>query len=200
MTSLALNELTIIRGQRILTEALSARFPAGSLVEVTGHNGAGKTSLLRTIAGLSRPANGNIEIGKTTDAEERSGLVHLLGHRDGLKGPLTPTAHLTFWADILGANKQALPEALERVGLKSFADLPARVLSQGQSRRLALARLLVARRPVWLLDEPGAGLDKAGKALLNHLITEHLNDGGLVVAAVHEALGPSAQNLSLGAP
>ena len=166
---------------------------------VHGPNGSGKTTLLRSIAGLIRPAEGHIRLGEAQDAEDRGALVHLLGHRDGLKGQLTPAAHPRYWAGLFAGDPAKAEPALQRVGLSGFAHLPARVLSQGQSRRLALTRLLVAPRPVWLLDEPAAGLDKAGKKLLIDLIDRHIGEGGLVLAAVHEPIGLAARSLALDA-
>jgi heme exporter protein A len=200
MMRLSLEALTLTRGSRTLVEGLSAAFGPGALVELTGPNGSGKTTLLRAIAGLIRPAGGVIRLGDQIEAEDRGAMVHLLGHRDGLKAALTPLAHARFWAGLFaGDGDGALAAmALERVGLKGFANLPTRVLSQGQSRRLALSRLLIAPRPIWLLDEPAAGLDRAGKRLLVDLIDQHIASGGLVLAAVHEPIGCPAQTLALG--
>jgi heme exporter protein A len=199
MSSLSLEALTLSRGPRVLVQGLTAAFEAGQLIELTGANGSGKTTLLRAIAGLLRPSQGSIRLGETDDPEERGTKVHLLGHRDGLKGPLSPAVHVRYWANLFGGDAAQTETALDRVGLKGFAGLPARVLSQGQSRRLALTRLLVAPRPVWLLDEPAAGLDKAGKHLLVDLIGRHTGEGGLVIAAVHEPIGLQARALALGA-
>ncbi len=194
-----LEALTLARGPRVLIDGLTAAFEPGVLVELTGPNGSGKTTLLRAIAGLIRPAAGAIQIGETQDSEDRGAQVHLLGHRDGLKGALTPMAHARYWAGLFAGDADKVDHALDRVGLKGFAQLPARVLSQGQSRRLALTRLLVAPRPVWLLDEPAAGLDQAGKKLLVDLIERHVGEGCLVIAAVHEPIGLAARKLELGA-
>ncbi len=197
MTRLSLEGLTLARGSRLLIQDLTAAFEPGALVELTGPNGSGKTTLLRAIAGFVRPLEGAIRLGEAADAEDRGALVHLLGHRDGLKGPLSLKAHVRYWARLFAGDAAKADEALDRVGLKGFAQLPARVLSQGQSRRLALTRLLVAPRPVWLLDEPAAGLDKAGKQLLIDLIDQKIAEGGLIIAAVHEPIGRPAQSLPL---
>ena len=197
MTRLSLEGLTLARGSRLLIQDLTTAFEPGALVELTGPNGSGKTTLLRAIAGFVRPLEGAIRLGEAADAEDRGSLVHLLGHRDGLKGPLSLKAHVSYWARLFAGDPAKADDALDRVGLKGFAELPSRVLSQGQSRRLALTRLLVAPRPVWLLDEPAAGLDKAGKQLLIDLIDQKIAEGGLIIAAVHEPIGRPAQSLPL---
>jgi heme exporter protein A len=186
--------LAIDRGGWRLFENISFSARPGEHVALTGPNGAGKTSLLRAIAGFLRPSSGTINIADAGDAETQ---IHFLGHRDGLKATLDVRAHVRFWADLLGGSGAA-DAILERVGLTRVADLPARTLSAGQSRRLALARLLVAPRPVWLLDEPAAALDTNGKAFLDGLIRDHRASGGIVIAAVHETLGTPSQTVTLG--
>lgn len=201
MTRLLLEDVSVARSGRVLFTSLSGDFPAGSLVTLVGPNGSGKTSLLRTLAGFLRPETGAITVhGRDGVYTDRALGLHLLGHRDGLKGPLSATAHLSFWRGLLGGDGAPINAALTRVGLAASADLPVRMFSAGMGRRLALARLLIAYRPVWLLDEPAAALDAAGKALLNQLIEEHRAGGGIVVAAVHEPLGaPTSHTIQLGA-
>ncbi|HRE44416.1 MAG TPA: ATP-binding cassette domain-containing protein, partial [Terricaulis sp.] len=116
--------------------------------------------------------------------------LHYVAHQNGLKGQASVRAHLSYWAGLFAVASDE-GAALARLGLTRQADLPARVLSQGQARRLALARLILAPRPVWLLDEPAAALDDEGRSMLSGLITAHTDAGGLVLAAVHEALGPT---------
>lgn len=186
--------LSIARGGRLLFEGLSFAAEAGSYVELRGANGAGKTSLLRAIAGFLRPRAGRIVF---AGMEEPVLGLHFVGHQNALKGAASALDHVGYWAGLFGG---ATGDALERVGLSAQADLPARVLSQGQGRRLALARLLVARRPIWLLDEPAAALDANGRAMLAGLLETHCGQGGLVLAAVHEPLGPVAVVINLGAP
>ena len=181
---LRVEDLALVRGGRTLFSDLSLAAGSGDYVEIVGPNGAGKTSLLRAIAGFLRPAAGRICF-----AGDLSLAAHMLGHRDGLKPALTVKAHLDFWIGLLGSQASA-DAALDRVGLASLAALPTRVLSQGQGRRLALARLIAVPRPLWLLDEPAAGLDANGKALLADLVREHCGGGGIALAAVHEPLGP----------
>lgn len=185
--------LAIERGGLRLFENLSFVAAPGAHVALTGANGAGKTSLLRALAGFLAPSAGRIRF----TVEEPAAHTHFLGHRDGLKGALEVREHVAFWRDLFGGTGD-LKAALERVGLTRLTNLPARALSAGQSRRLSLARLLVAERPLWLLDEPAAGLDSAGKALLTELIAAHRAKGGVVIAAVHEPLGSPDVTVTLG--
>lgn len=192
--TLRVESLAVARGERVLFADLSFLAGPGDFIELKGANGAGKTSLLRAIAGFLHPAAGRVLI---EGVEEPALALHALGHRDGLKSPLDARAHVRFWAGLLGGTNDGT-SALQRVGLEKIADLPARALSQGQGRRLALARLLTAPRPIWLLDEPAAGLDSAGKRMLAELIQTHRSEGGMVIAAVHEPLGPApSQTLEL---
>jgi heme exporter protein A len=202
--AIGVEDLALERGGRRLFERLAFRAEPGSFLELVGPNGAGKTSLLRALAGFLRPAAGRIEAledGRPVDADQRPTRLHLLGHRDGLKTALDARAHLTFWRDLLGGEGGlALDEALTRVGLRPLADMPTRGFSAGQSRRLALARLLVAPRPLWLLDEPAAALDRAGKALVADLVETHRGKGGIIIAALHEPLGPPPESVIEIAP
>lgn len=193
--NVAVRGLSIERGGWRLFENLAFTAAAAEHVALTGPNGAGKTSLLRAIAGFLRPSAGEITFAGTPDGHESQ--IHFVGHRDGLKGTIDARAHIRFWANVLGGDAGA-DSLIERLGLTRVADLPARTLSAGQGRRLALARLLVAPRPVWLLDEPAAALDADGKALLNGMIDAHRADGGIVIAAVHEPLGAPSQTIELG--
>lgn len=151
------------------------------------------------LAGLLRPASGSVsahDIAERTIAE----CVHLVGHRDGLKGALTSAENLRFSATLLGGDPDSAQAALERVGLPHVAAIPVSYLSAGQRRRVALARLLVAHRPLWLLDEPTTALDSAAQATLEGLIDHHLALGGLLVAASHTQLDVAcARELRLGA-
>jgi heme exporter protein A len=187
---LEVEDLAIRRGGRLIFEHVSFRAGPGDYVEISGPNGAGKTSLLRALAGLLRPAEGRVSMASNfgpLDEDERAASIHLVGHRDGLKGPLSVGDHARFWRRLYGgADEQA---ALERAGLARLADRPARTLSAGQARRLTLTRLLIASRPLWLLDEPAATLDLQARAWLLGLVGDHLAAGGLVVAAVHEPIG-----------
>jgi heme exporter protein A len=187
--------LTLIRGGRLLIDGLSFRAGPGELVEIRGANGAGKTSLLRALAGFLKPRAGRIEV---APSEEPALDLHYLGHLNGLKTSISARAHARYWAGVLGGGDAEA--ALRQVGLERVAELPARALSQGQQRRLALTRLIVAARPIWLLDEPAASLDAKGKELLLSLIGAHRARGGSVLAAVHEPLGATpSQTLTIGA-
>ena len=205
-TGVRVERLAIDRGGWRLFENLSFSAAPGAHVALIGPNGAGKTSLLRAIAGFLRPSEGSIAVHTITtnaatnaarDGEDPAIRIHFLGHRDGLKATLDARAHVRHWAALLDGDEAS--DVIARLGLERVADLPARTLSAGQGRRLALARLLVAARPVWLLDEPAAALDASAKALLNSLIDTHRAGGGVVIAAVHEPLGAPSQTIELGA-
>ena len=180
--------LSCVRGGRALFRDLSFELAAGEALVVTGPNGAGKTSLLRIVAGLLTPASGRVALngGEVSHGE----ACHFLSHHDGVKGALTVMENLSFYRALLGGGRGgeggvAPAAALSRLGLGALGDLPAYVLSAGQKRRLALARLLAAPRPVWLLDEPTASLDVTGKEVLLGMIGEHRARGGMVVVATH---------------
>jgi heme exporter protein A len=168
----------------------------------TGPNGSGKSTLLRVLAGLLAPAQGSFAIGGVApDADPRT-QAHYVGHRDATKNALTARENLAFWTAFLGAGQASgLPpdQALALMGLARAVDLPAGVLSAGQRRRLALARLLTAPRPIWILDEPMTALDAAAQQTFGAIIVEHLAAGGLVIAATHAPLGFPAQEIALGA-
>jgi heme exporter protein A len=199
ISSLTAEKLTCARGQRTLFSALNFRVQAGQALAVEGANGAGKTSLLRLIAGFLTPAAGRIIVktaaGESDDAEARGKSIGWLGHQDGLKPQLSVREQLAFFANLYG--HKADSAVLEQVGLARQADLPCRYLSAGQRRRLALARLLVSKRVLWLLDEPFASLDVSGQALVAHLMARHCGDGGIIIAATHEPLGLSNESLKL---
>jgi len=190
--------LKCVRGGREVFAGLSFEASAGEVLAVTGANGSGKTSLLRLIAGLLIPAEGEVAFeggeAELTLAEQ----AHYLGHRDALKPALSVMENLSFWQDFLGGEAFDAGDSLEAVGLDHAAQLPAAYLSAGQRRRLSLARLLTVRRPVWLLDEPTAALDAAGQVLFASLMRSHLARGGLIVAATHGPLGIEARELRIG--
>lgn len=187
-----------VRGGREVFADLDFAVEAGEALAVTGRNGAGKSSLLRMIAGLLTTADGAIRL-EGANAEPLAEQCHFLGHRDGVKPSLTVKENLTFWQGFLGGESGlAIMPSLETLGIVHIADLPASYLSAGQRRRLALARLVAIRRPVWLLDEPTSALDAQAQALLAGVMTKHLHSGGLIVAATHDALGISSRELRIG--
>jgi len=196
IAALTVENLACQRGARRLFEHLNFTLQAGQVLAVEGANGAGKTSLLRLIAGFLAPAAGLVRMDEVSDPEQRGRLVGWLGHHDALKGAFTAAEQLGFYARLHGS-KADIGGALERVGLARQGELACRYLSAGQKRRLALARLLVSSRPLWLLDEPFAALDAAGKALAARLMREHCDAGGMVLAATHEPLGLSNASISL---
>jgi heme exporter protein A len=188
--------LAASRGGRAVFADLSFTLQPGGLLAVTGPNGAGKSTLLRLVAGLLQPAAGTVVL-EGSDGEIGEN-AHYLGHLDALKGGLTVRQNLDFWRRLWGDGD--IEAALEAVDLEPLGDLHVSVLSAGQKRRVALARLLVARRPLWLLDEPATALDAAAEAGLGRLIADHLARGGMAVAATHRALpvAPTA-TVALGA-
>jgi heme exporter protein A len=195
-------DLAMERGGRLLFAGLSFAADEGSGIVVTGPNGAGKSSLLRALCGFLPLLAGGFALEGGDPERTVAEQAHYLGHADGLKGALSAGENLAFWAGALGgdSSRDACREALARVGLSHAIDFPARALSAGQKRRVALARLLVARRPLWLLDEPTTALDAAAQAAFATIMQDYLNDGGVVVAATHAPLGISgAQELRLGA-
>ena len=201
--TLTVKDLAVARGGRIVLRQVSFALRGGEALQVTGQNGAGKSTFLRALAGLLPATSGSIAW-----AEPEIGIAeraHYLGHADGLKGALTVRANLAFYESLLGpdgsgtAGRETPATALERLNLAHTADLPAAYLSAGQKRRVALARLLVAPRPLWLLDEPGTALDRQSALILNEIMAGHLRSGGLLVAATHAPLGlGGAQTLRLG--
>jgi heme exporter protein A len=200
ISSLTVEKLACTRGSRRLFEGLSFSVRAGQALALEGANGAGKTSLLRILAGFLPQAAGRILVSEDgneiSDAEERARYIGWLGHHDALKASFTVSDQLAFFGKLYdrGGDRAAL---LEQVGLTRQAELPCRYLSAGQRRRLALARLLLSQRPLWLLDEPFAALDTAGKSLVARLIALHCGQGGIVIAATHEPLGLSNESLKL---
>ena len=184
--------LAAIRGERLVFAGVGFSVPAGGALLLEGPNGSGKSTLLRVIAGLGRAEAGAV---RWDGAELEAGLVAYVGHLDAVKPGLGVAENLAFWG---GA--KAVEGALARVGLAGLAELPARMLSAGQKRRLALARLVLSTAPIWLLDEPTLGLDVASVAGLGGLLAEHRGRGGVVLAATHLPLPlPDAASLRLDA-
>jgi heme exporter protein A len=187
-----------VRGGREIFSGLDFEAASGEALAVTGANGSGKTSLLRLIAGLLTMAGGSIYLEDGATELTLPEQAHYLGHRDAIKPALSVLENLCFWRDLLGGEAFDAMESLAKVGLDHAAQLPAAYLSAGQRRRLSIARLLAARRPVWLLDEPTSALDAAGQSLFAGLMSDHLAGGGLIVAATHTPLGVQARELRMG--
>jgi heme exporter protein A len=198
-TGLLAEGLALDRGGRRLFEGVGFAVAAGESLVITGPNGAGKSSLLRVVAGLLSPSAGTIRLEGGDDELPLPAQVHYLGHLDAVKPSLSVAEALGFWAVYLGGGRDRVDDALDAVGLLALADLPSAYLSAGQRRRLALARLVAAPRPIWLLDEPTAALDAAAERRLGELIADHVGGGGMVMAATHMDLPIAApRRLRLG--
>lgn len=194
---LSVENLACRRSGRLIFSGLSFAIGPGEAVTVTGRNGAGKSSLLAILSGRLRPDSGRLAVHDMGEAALPE-CLHAVGHRDGLKSALTAGENLAFAQAVLGTPRLAPRAALDRLGLVHTLDLPVAYLSAGQRRRVALARLLVCARPLWLLDEPTAALDTASQGVLAGLMAEHRASGGLVIAATHQALGlEDARNLHI---
>jgi heme exporter protein A len=173
------------RGGMVLCQDLTFTVAAGQCLLLRGPNGTGKTTLLLTLAGVVAPMAGRFGL---EDASDDSPQLHYCGHRNAVKAKLSVGENLLFWRAVNGPTGMSAQAALDEVGLGALADLHAGYLSAGQTRRLALARLLVSVRPVWLLDEPTAALDSAGHELVTRLIDQHLDMGGIAIAATHDPI------------
>jgi heme exporter protein A len=194
-------ELCAKRGGRVLFAGLSFTVDSGRALLVTGPNGAGKTTLLRTLAGFLRPEAGRVLLeGGAADASIAE-QCHYVGHTNAVKPSLTVAENAAFWSAFLGGAADRQAAVLDAFGMAALRDIPAGYLSAGQRRRAGLMRLLLAGRPVWLLDEPTASLDEAAQRVLADAVNQHLSGGGLVVAATHLPLAfDRAQELRLGLP
>lgn len=185
--------LSCERDWRMLFEQLHFALQPGDMLQISGPNGSGKTSLLRLIAGLRQPTSGDILLQGQALAEQRSELARNLlwiGHAAGIKGLLTAEENLAWLCALhRPASREAIWQALEAVGLRGFEDVPCHTLSAGQQRRVALARLYLADTPpLWVLDEPFTALDKSGVAQLEAHLADHCERGGVVVLTTHHSL------------
>ncbi|HEX7044638.1 MAG TPA: cytochrome c biogenesis heme-transporting ATPase CcmA [Burkholderiales bacterium] len=192
-------DLGCTRGDRPLFTGLREHVAGGELLHVAGSNGSGKTTLLRTLCGLSRPAAGEIRWRGTPVralGDQYRAEIAYVGHKDGVQGELSAAENLEALSCGAGASatemRRQIDAALERLGLAAYAPYPAKLLSQGQRRRLALARLLVQSKPLWVLDEPFTALDAASCRLVAALVSEHLAAGGIAVLSSHQAFDIAA--------
>jgi heme exporter protein A len=180
-------------------EGVSFILASGQCLWLKGANGAGKSTLLATLAGLIPPLSGHIHWqGTGLHTEDEIVFCHYLGHSNAIKPSLSARQQLSFWA-ALYQSPLALDAILAEFGLAHLADLALRYASQGQKRRLALTRLRLSYKPLWLLDEPTAGLDTKGLALFEHLLASHLQSGGMAMIASHEPLASCKHIMTLTA-
>jgi heme exporter protein A len=203
MTLFEGRDLDCVRGERQVFAGLSFAVPSGGALVLHGPNGSGKSSLLRLMAGLLKPSRGHLAWdGRAVadDPDAHRARLQYLGHLDAEKSVLSVAENLDFWASAQGDGAAGVAAALERTGLAGLAEVPARMLSAGQRRRLALARLFVNRADLWLLDEPTVGLDEDSIGRLQAGLADHRRAGGRVVVATHTALDlPKAERLDLSA-
>jgi heme exporter protein A len=187
--------LSARRGEDLIFEGVSFRLESGEALVLTGKNGSGKSTLLRVLAGLLQPEKGTVTVTDSRGQADRNlgEISHYLGHRNAMKSELTVEENLIFWRNFYGSAQGdplfSMAEAAEAVGLPGITHLPFGYLSAGQQRRFAFAKLLIAHRPVWILDEPTAALDTSADALFAGLIEAHRKAGGIVIAATHQPLG-----------
>ncbi len=182
--------LSLSRGERVLVRSLSFSLAAGQGLLLRGANGSGKTTLLRSLAGFITPISGAIKLDKNE--------IQYLGHQDTIKPNENIRKQLAFWAKMYGASKNEIADIIDFMGIKHLLFLDGSNLSAGQKRRISLARLLLSKRKIWLLDEPAAPLDDKGRVLLGQIFDKHRQNGGIIIAAVHDTPeGESMQELWL---
>lgn len=191
MNFFSAENLTCIRGGRTVFTGLSFTLKAGGALLLVGPNGSGKSSLLRLMAGLNKPAVGNLKWGKEEiydDPEAHSGRLHYVGHLDAVKPALCVYQNVSFWSSLMNGNsknEEATMKALNTFGLAHLDKVPGRFLSTGQKKRVNLARILASPAPLWLLDEPNSTLDKETITSLESAISHHRKAGGMVVISTH---------------
>jgi heme exporter protein A len=202
LRTIRIKDLSLVRGERRLFSGLNLEIRTGEAVALTGRNGAGKTSLLRAVAGLLRPTEGVIdfdgETGRLEAEVARAEALHLVGHHDGLKSTRSAWEELLFQTLWTGGSEASARIAATKLDLDRLLDLEVRRLSAGQRRRVALARLLASPRSLWLLDEPMAPLDAGHREGFGALMAEHLAGGGMVLAAVHDPLPVPCRVVEIG--
>lgn len=198
---LEISNLTMSRGDNVLFEDLSAKISSGDVLWIQGDNGIGKTTFLEALAGLSRPDSGDVSWIENEQITQSSKLTAYQPHKSFAKAGLTAKEDLSFWAQIY-ASAPLLDDALNYVGLSGRENVPTQNLSAGQRRRLALAKLIISAKPIWIMDEPSAAMDKSGVALIDRLISQHIHRGGLAIIASHDStrkLGAHTRKLTLRA-
>lgn len=206
VNTLQINQVSCLRGDRRLLENISFTLKSGELIHLKGHNGSGKTTLMRTIAGLLFAESGSIEWNGADirrEAEAYRAALLYLGHLNGLKDELNAVENLRIQAAIFGdtVSESAIWRVLQDIGLRGHEDIPSKFLSQGQKRRVALARLWLSKAPLWILDEPFSALDQAALEQLQHILRQHLAKGGLLLLTSHqsvELLQQEHQTLTIG--
>jgi len=193
------NQLTCIRDDRILFDQLSFDLSPGSLLQIEGANGTGKTSLLRILAGLTFPYEGDVQYNALPIMQCRDDYYQdltFIGHLAGVKGELSTLENLSFNLAIQGDRTANIEQAIEQVSLTGFEEASASHLSAGQNRRIALARLWQSTSKIWILDEPFTAIDKAGVAKLESLFLEHIQNGGAIIFTSHQELQIAQQHLT----
>jgi len=200
-TRLEVTDLSMSRGDKVLFEKLSTIVKSGDVLWIEGDNGIGKTTLLEALAGLSRPNEGDISWSEGEEFREAHRLVAYQPHKSFAKATLSAKEDLSFWAKIYDVVNLVTP-VLEKVGLADRHNVPTQGLSAGQKRRLGLAKLILSQKPIWIMDEPNAAMDKNGVTLINGLISEHISHGGSAIIASHNAtrkLSANTRKLTLKA-
>lgn len=198
-TRLEVTNLSMSRGDNVLFEALSATVDSGDVLWIQGDNGIGKTTLLEALAGLSRPDDGDVSWLKDGQLSSPNQLIAYQPHRSFAKPTLSTKEDLSFWAKLNRTNS-LVESAFTYIGLSERHSVPTQNLSAGQRRRLALAKLIISRKPIWIMDEPGAAMDIEGVALIDDLISQHIMRGGSAIIASHASprkLGANTRKLTL---
>ncbi|MEE9271666.1 MAG: heme ABC exporter ATP-binding protein CcmA [Robiginitomaculum sp.] len=193
INTLEVSQLSVMRGEALLIDNLSFSLSSGDMLWITGANGIGKTSLLKCLSGLLRPSTGQTMYNGESVKNSVLCSIAYQGHFDSHKSTLTVLENLEFWQSIYGKNYN-LEVPLKKVGLWQYRKQMAKTLSAGQSRRLALARLIIRQAPLWVLDEPTAAMDTKGSAIINALLSDHVKNGGIAILASHTSPDKVGEN------